>query len=62
MIEIRCHFGLRVENKCESFLIAENTSTTDEVKITIVKNGEEEASFRVNGETMIKAIRKCIEP
>ena len=59
MLEIRCHFQMG-ENST-SFLIAENTNTLGEVKITIVRNDTADDSFCVDGETLIKAIRKCIE-
>ena len=59
MFEIRCHFQLGENVK--AFAIVENTGSRGEVKITIVRNEVADKSFCVNGETMIKAISKCIE-
>lgn len=59
MMDIRCDFPLK-ENT-ESFVIVQNTSKLDEVHITVVNKGCADYEFLVDGEILIKAIRKCIE-
>lgn len=59
MLEIRCHFPLGKNST--SVAIVENTSTYQEVKITIVRNECADDSFTVDGYELIRAIRKCIE-
>ena len=43
------------------YVIVQNTSKIEEVKITVVNRETEDYEFFVDGQMLIKAIRKCIE-
>lgn len=59
MLEIRCDFPLD-EGKGD-FVIIQNTSKIEKVKITVVNREMADYEFFVDGKMLIKAIKKCIE-
>ena len=59
MLEIRCDFPLEYEKS--DYVIVQNTSKIEEVKITVVNRETADYEFFVDGQMLIKAIRKCIE-
>ena len=59
MLEIRCDFPL--EDGKGDFVIVQNTSKLEEVKITVVNRETADYEFVADGQMLMKAIRKCIE-
>lgn len=62
MIDIKCSFDC--ESDAGDFIVAnvENSREKDfAVEITILRNGEGDYQFTVDGPSLIKAVRKCIE-
>ena len=59
MLEIRCDFPL--EDGKGDFVIVQNTSKLEEVKITVVNSETADYEFFADGQMLMKAIRKCIE-
>ena len=59
MLEIRCDFPL--DDGKGDYVIIQNTSKIGEVKITVVNKETADYEFFVDGQMLMKAIRKCIE-
>ena len=62
MIDINCSFDC--ENDAGDFIVANVKNSREKdfaVEITILRNGEGDYRFTVDGPSLIKAVRKCIE-